>query len=292
MDNFAPNFFLGCAVWAYKGWIGDFYPPKSQPTNFLKLYSQRFTTVEGNTTFYVTPNKDTVARWAAETPQGFTFCPKIPKALTHQGLLVPMIPEVLKFLELMGGLGDRLGVTFAQLPPSYSPAHTNDLTQFLKALSQSGYATALEVRHPAWFREPYASNLTETLQQFGIGRVLLDSRPIYESPEPFLPESMPSERRKPRLPLQISMTADFSFVRFVSHPDRSYNQPFLAEWATWIETWLQQNKRIYFFMHCPIEERSPHNALYFQQMLEQQNLPVPALPWTKLAQPAQQLQLF
>jgi uncharacterized protein YecE (DUF72 family) len=103
------SFALGCAVWAYKGWVGDFY------------------------------------------------------------------------------------ITFAQLPPRYGPAHINDLTQFLTRLSQSGYATALEVRHPAWFREPYASNLTAILQQLGIGRVLLDSRPIYESPEPFLPEAVPSE---------------------------------------------------------------------------------------------------
>ncbi|EAW38849.1 hypothetical protein [Lyngbya sp. PCC 8106] len=32
------QFFLGCAVWAYKDWIGDFYPPGSRSTDFLKLY--------------------------------------------------------------------------------------------------------------------------------------------------------------------------------------------------------------------------------------------------------------
>lgn len=46
------NFRLGCAVWSYKGWVGDFYPQRSRPTKFLHLYSQRLTAVEGNTTFY------------------------------------------------------------------------------------------------------------------------------------------------------------------------------------------------------------------------------------------------
>ncbi|NER92987.1 MAG: DUF72 domain-containing protein, partial [Symploca sp. SIO1B1] len=52
------SFFLGCAVWAYKGWIGEFYPPGSKAGEFLSLYCQRFTTVEGNTTFYSVPNQE------------------------------------------------------------------------------------------------------------------------------------------------------------------------------------------------------------------------------------------
>lgn len=47
-----------------------------------------------------------------------------------------------------------------------------------------------------------------------------------------------------------------------------------------------------FFMHCPIEERSPHNAKYFQKMLEKANVPVLALPWNNLVPPPQQLTLF
>lgn len=31
------NFSIGCAVWAYKGWVGEFYPPESRPSEFLQL---------------------------------------------------------------------------------------------------------------------------------------------------------------------------------------------------------------------------------------------------------------
>ncbi|MBV9385459.1 MAG: DUF72 domain-containing protein, partial [Chroococcidiopsidaceae cyanobacterium CP_BM_ER_R8_30] len=194
------NFWIGCAVWSYKDWIGDLYPAGSRPTEFLQLYSRRLTTVEGNTTFYAVPDRDTVARWAAQTPDGFKFCLKLPRTLTHQGLLKPSIPGALNFLEQMSGLGDRLGPIFAQLPPNYGPTCLDDLIAFLDAWSQSDAQLALEVRHPVWFQEPHAEQLTKVLEQLGIGRVLLDTRPIYNGPDD---PHLLSSRRKPKLPLQL-----------------------------------------------------------------------------------------
>ena len=49
-----PNFYIGCAVWGYKDWLGDLFPLGSKQGDFLSLYSRRLTTVEGNTTFYAT----------------------------------------------------------------------------------------------------------------------------------------------------------------------------------------------------------------------------------------------
>ena len=49
------KFYLGCAVWGYKEWVGELFPPGSKSTDFLSLYSRRLTTTEGNTTFYATP---------------------------------------------------------------------------------------------------------------------------------------------------------------------------------------------------------------------------------------------
>lgn len=282
------NFRLGCAVWSYKGWVGDFYPQGSRPNQFLHLYSQRLSTVEGNTTFYATPDGDTVARWAAETPPGFQFCLKLPRNLTHQGLLQPSISGALSFLEQMRGLGDRLGPIFAQLPPRYGPELLNDLTTFLSAWPCNEAPLALEVRHPDWFREPNASQLTAVLEQLGVGRVLLDSRPIYDGPDD---AQVNTERRKPRLPVQLSVTAGFSLIRFISHPHWEVNQIFLEEWVKFVDQWLRGGKRLYFFVHCPVEERSPSTALYFQQLLSQQGVPVPPLPGN-LDQSPTQLSLF
>jgi uncharacterized protein YecE (DUF72 family) len=283
------DFLIGCAVWAYKGWVGEFYPQGSRASEFLHLYSRRFTTVEGNTTFYAVPNPETVSRWAKETPPGFEFCLKLPRDITHQGLLKPYIPAALSFLEGMRPLGKRLGPVFAQLPPSYAPTLIEDLASFLEAWPRTTAPLALEVRHPDWYREPYKSNLTQLLENLGVGRVLLDSRPIYSGEDD---PQLASERRKPKLPVQFSVTTSFSLIRFISHPDLTVNQPFMEEWVQQIQQWLQVGKRIYFFVHCPIEERSPDNARHFQQLLEQNGVPVPPLPWNQLQQPPNQLNLW
>lgn len=283
------NFYIGCAVWAYKGWVGELYPLGTRTTDFLHLYSRRFTTVEGNTTFYAVPNPETVTRWATETPPGFEFCLKLPRDITHQKLLRPHIPEALQFLEKMRPLGKHLGPIFAQLPPSYSPALLDDLEAFLETWPSRDAPLALEVRHPDWFQEPHRSSLTTLLEKLEVGRVLLDSRPIYSGDDD---PQLASERRKPQLPLQFSVTAPFSLIRFISHPQLSVNQQFMEEWVIQIQEWLQAGVRIYFFVHCPTEDMSPHNARYFQQLLEQSGVTVPSLPWNNLNQPPSQLTLW
>ncbi|NET54822.1 MAG: DUF72 domain-containing protein [Symploca sp. SIO2E6] len=283
------NFFLGCAVWAYKGWLGEFYPQGSKAAEFLSLYCQRFTTVEGNTTFYSVPNPETITRWATQMPPGFEFCPKLPRKLTHNGLLEPSIPEALEFLAQMQGLGAHLGPIFVQLPPGYAPASLDDLIAFLTAWPRSEVPLALEVRHPDWFKTPHSEHLNTILEQLGVGRVLLDTRPAYSSSTNYSP---PLDVRKPKLPLQPVVTTAFSIVRFISHPVQEVNQPFLEEWVILVNQWLRLGKRIYFFVHCPLEEYSPGNARHFQQLLEEHDASVPPLPWDSIDLLPTQLSLF
>jgi uncharacterized protein YecE (DUF72 family) len=279
------RFRIGCAIWAYKQWVGDLFPPKSKSADFLSLYSRRLTCVEGNTTFYSIPDRATVDRWKSETPTGFKFCPKLPKSLTHSGRLAPSLTEALQFLELMQRLDDRLGVVFAQLPPRYSPANFDDLETFLRGWT--GAKLALEVRHAQWFKEPHRTQLNQLLKELNIGRVLLDSRPVYECEDD---PQFASERKKPNVPLQPDITAPFSLVRYISHP--ATNQQYFKEWVAFVDRALQQKIEVYFFVHCPIEARSPQNARSFQQLLQQESIAVPALPWDLLDQPPTQMSLF
>lgn len=283
------NFHIGCAIWAYKGWVGDLFPVKSRSKDFLNLYSRRFTAVEGNTTFYSIPDSETVSRWAEETPPGFKFCLKLPRTLTHNHLLKPSLPGALKFLEQMQVLGDRLGPLFAQLPPSYSPTNFDDLAGFLEGWAREKSPLAVEVRHPDWFREPHSSRLNTLLEEFNVGRVLLDTRPVYNAPAD---PQVGSERRKPNVPLQPIVTAPFSLIRFISHPDLELNQVYLEEWVKVVDRWLKQGTIVYFFVHCPVEERSPKTARHFQHLLQKQNISIPPLPWDSLEQTPTQLDLF
>lgn len=266
-------FYLGCAVWAHKGWVGNLYPSGTNSSKFLSLYSQRFTAVECNSTFYAVPNQSVLNRWQEQTPPEFRFCPKFPRDLTHQGLLTPHIPVAQEFLTHMQELGDRLGCPFIQLPPQYSSSYFTDLQEFLTALGNAKTHLALEVRHRSWFQPPHEEKLNQLLQANNISRVILDTRPIYAN------ERSPDlDCRKPDLPVHFTTTANHVLIRYISHPDRTLNQVYFQEWSSYLSTWLSQGKTIYFFVHCPQEDYSPGNAFDLQQLLEASGILTPASP--------------
>ncbi|MGZ9224201.1 MAG: DUF72 domain-containing protein, partial [Anaerolineales bacterium] len=102
------NLYVGCPIWSFKGWVGNFYPQGTQPADFLYEYARRLTTVEGNTTFYAVPAQKTVEAWAESLPETFRFCPKIPKAISHEGKLMENIDRAREFIRVMSPLGTRL----------------------------------------------------------------------------------------------------------------------------------------------------------------------------------------
>lgn len=283
------QFRLGCAVWSYPGWVGSVYPPGTSGQKALRCYGERFWAVEGNTTFYGVPTAATVQRWGSLVPDGFRFCLKLPRDVTHLGPLLDRGPAALVFAERAAALGDRCGPLFAQLPPSYGPSQSADLRQFLSQWRQStDVPLALEVRHRDWFLPHWRDLLNGWLRELGIGRVVLDTRPIYRGLD--LARDDPqrqSQRRKPDLPLQACVTAEFAIVRFISHPEAWRNEAYLLEWRDRVLRWLERGVQLYFFVHCPIEEHSPHTARQFQALLEAATVPAVAaiapLPWNQLS---------
>ena len=280
---------LGCAIWSYPGWSGEVYPPRTPSKDFLRVYSHHFPAVEGNTTFYAIPDKGVIDRWIAQTPPGFKFYLKFPRAITHNGLLEPYILPAQAFIAQMQELGDKLGVMFIQLPPNYAPEKFSDLTVFLTALSQQNVSIALEVRHLDWFKSPHQQRLNELLTKLGIGRVILDSRPIYDAEQS---GEVVIACKKPRVPIDLTLTAPFTLIRYVSHPVRSANQIWLEGWAQQIQTWLQDDVQISMFFHCPIEIKSPINARYLHEMLVARGVSISPLPPIFIDDSPVQLNLF
>lgn len=189
-------------------------------------------------------------------------------------------------IEQLRLLGDRLGPVMIQLPPSYGPRQLDDLAQMLQVLP-SDLPVAVEVRHPNWFSSPFADQLNPLLRQHHAGRILLDTRPVYAGPAD--PQQQ-SQRRKPRLPLQPVLTAPFTIIRYISHPELHRNRAYIAQWAAQITAWLTQGTDVYLFVHCPQESRSPAVVAAFHQALVDAAAPIPPLPWH--LQETNQLSLF
>jgi len=272
------KFLLGCAVWAYKEWLGDLFPTGSRATDFLHLYSRRLTTVEGNTTFYAVPKEEIVLRWRAETPPDFRFCLKIPKEISHSGPLIERLNETHAFVERMAPLGERLGPYFLQLPPSYHPRQIADLASWLDAWPKE-YPLAVEVRHIDWYAPAGEQALMKLLEAHGVGRVIMDVRPLDLGDLPGSEQDLHRARdNKPDVPMRPLRSANIALIRYIGHPDVQRNAELLNEWAARIVEWVAEGTQVFFFMHCPTEARSPELCRELQQRLNGQPS-IPALPW-------------
>ena len=137
--------------YAYKEWKPDFYPAKLPADGFLGHYATRFPTVEINNTFYRMPKDNVLQDWANQVPDGFAFCLKASRRITHDNRLTE-VDSLLEFV-LRGAavLGAKRGPMLFQLPPNMKKDVTR-LEGFL-ALIPSGARIALECRHASWFDE-------------------------------------------------------------------------------------------------------------------------------------------
>ena len=292
------EFFVGCPIWAFKGWVGNFFPTGTKSADFLREYARRLTTVEGNTTFYAVPSATTIERWRDATHADFQFAPKIPRTVSHNGPLKPKADEALRFAEHMRGLDSRLGPMFLQLPPRYSPSYWDDLRPFIAAWP-SEFELALEVRNRSWFESPHYEALNALLEEHNVARVLIDTRPIRDLPGARVERGNvevlmnQARERKPDVPLLPDLTARFAFVRFIGHPDVAANAPFLDEWAEHIIGWLRDGADVFAFCHCPDETHSPALCRDLHARIAAR-VEVAPLPWDAAdqAEPGGQRRLF
>jgi uncharacterized protein YecE (DUF72 family) len=128
------HYHLGCPIWSNKDWVGKLFSADAKQKDFLPQYASVFNTVEGNTTFYGLPTPKTIARWREETPVGFKFSLKFPRAISHDKRLKNADSETDAFLDVLSSLGDRTGPSFLQLPPSFGPSDLPLLASFLGSL--------------------------------------------------------------------------------------------------------------------------------------------------------------
>lgn len=278
--------FLGGPIWAYKGWLGSFFPPGTKPRDFLREYARRLTTVEGNTTFYAVPTTKMVREWAGDMPPGFHFCPKLPRAISHAGKLSEHLDEASQFSDTMRQFGERLGPMFLQLPPRYGPPLKGDLQTFLEAWPPS-LRLAVEVRHLDWFAPPHNDWLNSLLAKNDMARVVIDTRPIRSLLGDKLLEGssyqqlLEARQRKPDLPVVQERTASFTFLRYIGHPQPEHNAHFLAEWSNLLVKWVNDGADVYVFCHCPDERLDPWLCRQFHQRVGAL-VPIPALPWDEV----------
>ncbi|WP_276090338.1 DUF72 domain-containing protein [Pedobacter sp. JY14-1] len=245
-----PHFFVGCAKWGRKEWLGMIYPPKTKEANFLDEYVKHFNSIELNAVFYSIPAPELIRKWydktAGNATNKFVFCPKFSRTISHiKRLKDAEIPTDL-YLASIHEFGEFLGPCFLQLGDNFGPNNLDVLDHYLKHLP-ADLKVFVEVRHPQWFSDPGArSGLFEMLSRYGKGAVITDA----------------SGRRDC---VHMEVTIPEIFVRFVGNGEKHQASDFsrVDEWVERIALWMDKGlSEIYFFLHQHDEKDTPILANY------------------------------
>jgi uncharacterized protein YecE (DUF72 family) len=142
---------VGTSGWSYKEWKGSFYPADLPADDMLRYYASRLPAVEINNSFYRIPKEKVLLDWAEQVPPEFRFVLKASRRITHINRLTDEDGTLGYFLRTANVLGEKLGPTLFQCPPSLRK-DMGRLRDFL-ALVPRTWRAALEFRHASWFDE-------------------------------------------------------------------------------------------------------------------------------------------
>jgi uncharacterized protein YecE (DUF72 family) len=189
---------VGTSSWADPGFVEEWYPPELPARERLPWYAEHFEAVEVNSTFYAIPAPDTVARWAEQTPDGFTFDVKLHRLLSRHSAGLDSLPPDLRasaettargrvrlddrlrdaladrILEAVEPLGDKLDAFLLQLSPGFAP-RGNDLDELAPLVERlAPHPVAIELRRSSWLRGDRAETTLSWMEEHGAVWVCTD----------------------------------------------------------------------------------------------------------------------
>lgn len=235
-----PEIFVGCAKWNRSDLKG-FYPRGTKDE--LEYYSTQFNSIELNATFYQPYGKDQYETWAAKTPEGFKFFPKINQTVSHFKRLKGTEEMAAEYAGNAAALKEKLGMMFLQLRDDFKPKDVDRMETFLKKFPKE-VPLSVEVRNEEWFEEPVATQIYNLMEAYNATNIIVDT----------------AGRRDM---LHMRLTTPYAFIRYVgANVDSDYNR--LDDWLDKLEPWIEQGiKGIYFFIHQNVEKASPLLAAHF-----------------------------
>lgn len=263
-DSLAP-LYLGLPVWQHTTWPSQWFGTPDARQQGLEYYSDKLSSVEGNSPFYALPDEATCKRWYDAVPANFKFTFKLNQQISHTDNILLQQDKLEEQLLVMRHLKEKLGLLMLQLPASFSPERLPELAQFM-ARWPADITLAVELRHPAFFNKGSAEQrVNRLLKTHGVNRVMMDTRALFSGVS--LSEAMTEAReKKPRLPLHVWASAKHPVIRFVGHDDDTLNQRCLAPWVKKCHQWREQGISPYLFLHRADNKNAPWLAHLFITM--------------------------
>jgi uncharacterized protein YecE (DUF72 family) len=274
------DIWIGTSGYSYPDWIGGFYPVGTRQGQMLQEYCRHFPLVELNFTFYRMPTAAILQRMATQTPLGFQFCVKMPRALSHeqQEMDIPPLRGALKPLEESGQLLSLL----CQFPQSFhhGPAQLRWIETLASAFGSQ--PLAVEFRHHSW-NHPGIEDWCKERKLDLVGVDVPDLPGLY-----------------PRGWVQSGRTA---YIRFHSRNaknwyrsdkdryDYYYSDAELTEWIEAIQKNANLVDRVLLLFNNCHKSQAAANARRMRELLDSQPVQVVG-PFAKPATASRQLNLF
>jgi uncharacterized protein YecE (DUF72 family) len=256
--------YIGTSGFAYKGWIGDFYPDTAKKDRLLELYAKTFETVEINSSFYHTPKASTVIKWIEQVPENFIFSLKLSRYITHIQKLDTDRSSLQKFFDPLQPMLSSHRKAFSRpviliQTPASLPFDNEKLENFLQRLPD-GFRYAIEFRNKAWFND----DTNSLLQKNRVALVLSDS-PI-------------KGNGNRQWPLADTDITDFNYIRF--HGSKklftsSYTNEELQHYARLIAEKNKKGMDVYAYFNNDAAGFATKNAIALRKMIGEKSFKRP-----------------
>jgi uncharacterized protein YecE (DUF72 family) len=245
VSQIPPSIHVGCSGWVYRHWRGIFYPEGLPQKRWFEYYSSEFDTVEINNSFYRLPSGDMFEKWRKQAPPGFYYAVKANRYLTQAKKLKECREPLERMMTAIRRLGDRLGPTLYQLPPSMK-LNLERLESFLKILP-NGVTNVFEFRNSEWYvPETYA-----LLDRYGASFCVHDMA------------GSKSER---------IAVGPIAYVRFHGAAGKywgRYSDEALLEWTEWIREQRNHGRSVWCYFNNDIHGHAIEDARTLKSMVGQ-----------------------
>jgi uncharacterized protein YecE (DUF72 family) len=236
--------FVGTSGFAYKEWIGPFYPPGTKNSAMLGHYATVFNSVEINYTFRRSPTASMMEGWSKATDESFVFACKANQGITHFVRLKNTRERLATFLEAVAPLGRRLGPVLFQCPPNmrYDPEVLDGFLADLAALDTDHlggeYRFVMEFRHPSFDND----EVREKLAAPGVALCVSDTA---------------------EQPAKFAHTGAFAYVRLRG---TGYDEKTLENWGESFRSALAVGTDVYCYLKHEESASGPSDAAILKRM--------------------------
>lgn len=240
------NVFIGTSGYSYKDWKGVFYPEDLPQKEWLTFYSQHFTTIEINATFYRSFPKTVFENWKKEVGEEFLFSIKGSRFITHSKRINHVEKEIKRFFEKASGLEQKLGCILWQFPKNFlfTQEHIKRLQTFLSLLPSS-IKQFVEFRDQSW----NISEVFTLLTTYNTGWVINDSS---------------------KFPKMDNVTGQHVYIRFHGPSNlyaSSYTDKQLSVWAEKIKEYRKKYD-VFCYFNNDVSGFAIKNAKRLRELLE------------------------